>query len=123
MVDAAAAGLGGLEVLVNCAGRYTPHAIDAVSYSEWQAQWRATLDVNLLGAANVTYCAVKHMKRGGRIVRVPPPAVPSGASPASRPTPPAKQASMPSANRWRLALGPRGIAVATVAPVVSSRPT
>src|SRR5689334_18547937 len=42
MVDAAALALGGLDVLVNNAGRYTPHPVTEVSYVEWQRQWRST---------------------------------------------------------------------------------
>ncbi len=53
MVDTAAASLGGLDVVVNCAGGYSAHPITEVSYEEWQAQWQATLAVNLVGAANV----------------------------------------------------------------------
>src|SRR5689334_8466859 len=63
MVAEAAAALGGLDVLVNNAARSGPHPITEVSYEEWQAEWRRTVDVNLLGAANVIYCAVQHMKR------------------------------------------------------------
>ena len=72
MVDEAAAALGGVDVLVNNAGTYVEHRIADVSYREWQAAWRRTLDVNLIGAANVTYCVVRHMLAagGGRIVNV-----------------------------------------------------
>ncbi|HYS32555.1 MAG TPA: SDR family NAD(P)-dependent oxidoreductase, partial [Streptosporangiaceae bacterium] len=66
MVDAAADLLGGLDVLVNNAGVFTPHPITEVSYQDWQDQWRATLGINLVGAANVTWCAVRHMTAGGR---------------------------------------------------------
>jgi len=72
-VDQAAAALGGLDVLVNNAGVYVKHQIAEVSYQEWQAAWRDVLGVNLTGAANVTWCAVRHMiagGRGGRIVNV-----------------------------------------------------
>jgi NAD(P)-dependent dehydrogenase (short-subunit alcohol dehydrogenase family) len=66
MVDEACAMLGGLDVLVNNAGIFTPHPITDVSYEQWQAAWQATLAVNLTGAANVTWCAVQHMMpRGG----------------------------------------------------------
>src|SRR4051794_41243965 len=73
MVDAAADGLGGIEVLVNNAGIFEPHPIAETTYEEWQAGWRDTLGVNLVGAANVTWCAVAHMLaggRGGRVVNV-----------------------------------------------------
>jgi 3-oxoacyl-[acyl-carrier protein] reductase len=115
LVDAAAAGLGGLDVLVNCAGRYSPHPIGEVSYQEWQAQWRATIDLNLLGAANACYCAVKHMKPGGRIVNVS-----SRGAFRGEPRQPAYGASKAGLNALgqslAVALGGRGIAVATVAP-------
>ena len=61
MVDAAAAALGGLDVLVNNAGVFEPHPITETTYEEWQRAWQQTLGVNLVGAANVTWCAVQHM--------------------------------------------------------------
>lgn len=64
-VDAAAERLGGLDVLVNNAGVFTAHPVLATSYEEWQAAWRTTLDVNLVGAANATWCAVRHMTAAG----------------------------------------------------------
>ena len=72
MVDAAAEALGGLDVLVNNAGIFEPHPITETTYEEWQAGFRDTLEVNLVGAANVTWCAVRHMLRagGGAIVNV-----------------------------------------------------
>jgi len=72
MVDAAAEALGGLDVLVNNAGIFEPHPITETTYEEWQAGFRDTLGVNLVGAANVTWCAVRHMLRagGGAIVNV-----------------------------------------------------
>jgi 3-oxoacyl-[acyl-carrier protein] reductase len=115
MVDAAAAALGGIDVLVNNAGRYTPHPITEVSYEEWQAQWRATLDVNLVGAANVIYCALEHMKRGGRIINVS-----SRGAFRGEPGQPAYGASKAGLNALgqslAVALAPLGIAVTTVAP-------
>ena len=117
MVDAAADALGGLDVLVNNAGIYERHAITETSYDEWQAAWRRTLDVNLVGVANTTWCAVRHMLAGGsgRIVNV-------GSRGAIRGEPEhtaygAAKAGLTSFGQsLARELGPHGIAVITVAP-------
>jgi NAD(P)-dependent dehydrogenase (short-subunit alcohol dehydrogenase family) len=124
MVDEAAGRLGGLDVLVNNAGIYVDHPVLAASYEEWQAAWQATLGVNLVGAANVTWCAVRHMTGsgteqaaagGGRIVNV-------GSRGAYRgePTHPAYGAAKAGLHAFgqslAVALAPQGITVASVAP-------
>jgi 3-oxoacyl-[acyl-carrier protein] reductase len=117
MVDEAAAALGGLDVLVNNAGMYTAQEITETSYEEWQRSWRRILDVNLLGAANATWCAVRHMlgRGGGRIVNVS-----SRGAFRGEPRHPAYGASKAGLNAFgqsmAQALAPHGIAVATVAP-------
>jgi NAD(P)-dependent dehydrogenase (short-subunit alcohol dehydrogenase family) len=116
MTDAAADGLGGLDVLVNNAGVFTEHPITEVSYEQWQRQWQATLGVNLIGAANVTWCAVRHLKeRGGRIINVS-----SRGAFRGEPESPAYGASKAGLNAFgqslAIALAPYRIAVATVAP-------
>jgi 3-oxoacyl-[acyl-carrier protein] reductase len=116
-VDEAAERLGGLDVLVNNAGIFTSHPITEVSYEQWQAAWQATLAVNLVGPANVTWCAVRHMipRGGGRIVNVS-----SRGAFRGEPGQPAYGASKAGLNAFgqslAQALGPHGIAVATVAP-------
>jgi 3-oxoacyl-[acyl-carrier protein] reductase len=117
MVDGARDALGGLDVLVNNAGVFTPHPITETSYEQWQAAWRDTLGVNLIGAANVTWCAVRHMisSGGGRIVNVS-----SRGAFRGEPGQPAYGASKAGLNAFgqslARALAPHGIAVATVAP-------
>ncbi|SNS87322.1 NAD(P)-dependent dehydrogenase, short-chain alcohol dehydrogenase family [Streptosporangium subroseum] len=115
MVDEAAEALGGIDVLVNNAGVFFHHPITEVSYEDWQAAWRETLDVNLVGAANVTWCAVRHMKRGGRIVNVS-----SRGAFRGEPDGPAYGASKAGMNALgqslAIALAPHGITVGTIAP-------
>jgi 3-oxoacyl-[acyl-carrier protein] reductase len=116
MVDAAARDLGGLDVVVNNAGIYLWHAITEVSYEQWQEAWRETLAVNLTGAANVTWCAVQHMRRtGGRIINVT-----SRGAFRGEPRHPAYGASKAGLNAFgqsmARALAGYGISVATVAP-------
>jgi NAD(P)-dependent dehydrogenase (short-subunit alcohol dehydrogenase family) len=116
-VDGASEALGGLDVLVNNAGVYHPHPITATSYEQWQAAWRTTIDVNLIGAANATWCAVQHMIAGGggRIINVS-----SRGAFRGEPNHPAYGASKAGLNALgqslARALGPLGIGVATVAP-------
>ncbi|AVT40807.1 SDR family NAD(P)-dependent oxidoreductase [Plantactinospora sp. BB1] len=120
MVDDAADRLGGLDVLVNNAGVFgsadAGHPVFESSYEQWQQQWRRTLDVNLLGAANTIWCAARHLPQpGGRIVNVS-----SRGAFRGEPTQPAYGASKAGLNALgqslAVALAPYGIAVATVAP-------
>ncbi len=116
MVEAAVADLGGLDVVVNNAGIYLWHPITEVSYEQWQQVWGDVMAVNLTGAANLTWCAVQHMKEtGGRIVNVS-----SRGAFRGEPRHPAYGASKAGLNAFgqsmARALAPYGISVATVAP-------
>ncbi len=117
IVDQAYEELGGLDVLVNNAGVYTPHPITQVSYEQWQAAWRTILGVNLVGAANVTWCAVQYMIAGGggRIINVS-----SRGAFRGEPRHPAYGASKAGLNAFGQSiardLARHGIAVAMVAP-------
>lgn len=63
---------GGLDILINNAAIFTPQLIWSNDFEVWQKTWKKTLDINLLGAANMTYFAVQMMLKqgGGRIVNV-----------------------------------------------------
>ena len=117
MVAAAAEGLGGLDVLVNNAGVFTPHPITETTYEQWQRAWHDTLAVNLLGAANATWCAVPHMIEagGGRIVNVSSRGAFRG-EPRSPAYGASKAAIIAFGQSLARALGPHRIAVTTVAP-------
>jgi NAD(P)-dependent dehydrogenase (short-subunit alcohol dehydrogenase family) len=117
MVDEAAAHLGGIDVLVNNAGIFVAHPIESTDYATWQRAWADTLAVNLVGAANVTWCALQHMPRhaSSRIVNV-------GSRGAFRgeprnPSYGATKAGLAAFGQSiAKALGAEGIAVTTIAP-------
>jgi len=116
MVEQAASALGAIDVLVNNAGVFDPpHPIDDASYEDWQRAWADTLAINLGGAANVAFCALPHMGRGGRMVFVASRGAFRGEP--RHPAYGASKAGMVSlAQSLARRLGPRGIAVTTVAP-------
>ncbi len=117
MVEAVAQEMGGIDILVNNAGVFLPHPIAEVNYSEWQNTWAQTLDTNLTGAANVTYCVAQHMIEAGqgRIVFVS-----SRGAFRGEPAHPAYGASKAGMNALAQslaqALAPHGIFVGTLAP-------
>jgi 3-oxoacyl-[acyl-carrier protein] reductase len=115
MVDEVAEVFDGIDVLVNNAGIFEAHPITDTSYYEWQESWRRTLGVNLVGAANVTWCVVQHMARGGRIVNVA-----SRGAFRGEPEQPGYGASKAGliafGQSLARALGPNGISVTAVAP-------
>ena len=117
LVDGAAEALGGLDVLVNNAGVFDPHPVLATSYEDWQAAWAQILAVNLVGAANAVWCAVRHFAAagGGRVVNVS-----SRGAFRGEPDCPAYGASKAGLNAFgqsmAVALAPHGVTVGTVAP-------
>ncbi len=72
MVEEAIAYLGKIDVLVNNAGIYQEHPLDKTNYQDWQQIWKQTLDINLMGAVNLSYCVAQSMmeRREGRIINV-----------------------------------------------------
>ncbi len=120
LVDTAAAELGGLDVLVNNAGVFGAvgegHPVLDATYEEWQQRWRRTFEVNLFGAANAAWAAVRHFgESGGRIVNVS-----SRGAYRGEPEQPAYGASKAAMNAMgqslAVALAPYGVTVASVAP-------
>jgi NAD(P)-dependent dehydrogenase (short-subunit alcohol dehydrogenase family) len=63
---------GRLDILINNAAIFELHPIATVDYDEWLKAWRNTIDTNLIGTANVTFCAARQMieQGGGKIVNV-----------------------------------------------------
>lgn len=117
MVDSSVDTLGQLDILVNNAGVYVDHPLADVDYTTWQAAWAETIGTNLIGAANASYCAARHMiaAGGGRIVNVS-----SRGAFRGEPTAPAYGASKAGMNAMSQSLArylaPYGIFVGVVAP-------
>lgn len=115
-------GLGGIDVLVNNAAvapnAGNEHAVGSTTYARWTAAWREMVDVDLLGAANLTYLVADRLiARGepGAIVNI-------GSRGAFRgePVHPAYGAAKAGLHAFgqsmAVALAVHGIAVTTIAP-------
>lgn len=72
MVDVVIDQFGRIDILINNAGVHETHPIDKVDYETWQKEWHDTLAVNLVGAANITFCVAQQMikQKVGNIVFV-----------------------------------------------------
>ena len=117
LVQRSVDGLGGLDVLVNNAGVFEYHPVAGVGYRAWQEAWRMTLGTNLVAAANLSYCAARHMmsRGGGRIVNIS-----SRGAFRGEPDAPAYGASKAGMNAMgqslAQALAPHNVLVYTIAP-------
>ena len=117
LVAAAVDGLGGLDVLVNNAGVFDELDPLTASYDAWQEHWRRTVDVDLLGPAWVSFCALPHLIASGRgkVVNV-------GSRGASRGEPTAVAYAAAKAGLTAMGqslaqvLAPHGVAVGSVLP-------
>jgi 3-oxoacyl-[acyl-carrier protein] reductase len=108
---------GHIDVLVNNAGIFPDHPPLTTEYADWTAAWQQTISTNLLGPAQLSYCAARAMAEqgGGRIVNVS-----SRAAFRGEPGAPAYAASKAGLNAFSQSLAkglaPRGVYVFVVAP-------
>ncbi|MDG4864830.1 SDR family NAD(P)-dependent oxidoreductase, partial [Streptomyces sp. T-3] len=118
VAEAAAAGIGGIDVLVNNAAVNIKHPLPETPYEEWAALWQQHVSVNLLATANLSHLAGRRMidqGTGGRIVNI-------GSRGAFRGEPdhPAYGATKAAVHALgqslAVSLAPYGIGVASVAP-------
>ncbi len=117
MIEAVTESFGALDIVVNHAGIYVYHRLEEVRYDDWQQAWQQTLATNLVGPANVAFCAARYMIEhgGGRIVNVS-----SRGAFRGEPEGPAYGASKAGLNSMSQSLAqrlaPHGVFVGVVAP-------
>ncbi len=72
MIDAVLKRFGRIDILVNNAATFAKNPFDGPDYAAWQRGWRTTFDVNVFGAANAAYLAMRSMRKtgGGKIINV-----------------------------------------------------
>lgn len=58
--------LGSIDVLVNNAATFDENPFFGTDYDSWRAGWQRTFDVNVFGAANLSWLVLQHMRERGR---------------------------------------------------------
>jgi NAD(P)-dependent dehydrogenase (short-subunit alcohol dehydrogenase family) len=72
LVAACVARFGGLNTLVNNAATFDRNPFDGEDFAAWRSGWRRTFDVNVFGAADLAWAAMRHMRAhgGGKIINI-----------------------------------------------------
>lgn len=66
LVQRAIARLGSIDVLVNNAATFDENPFFGNDYAAWRNGWQRTFDVNLFGAANLSFLVLQHMRARGK---------------------------------------------------------
>ena len=72
MVNAVLDRFGRIDILVNNAATFAMNPFDADDYNAWQRGWHRTFELNVFGAANAAFLAMRSMRQhgGGKIINV-----------------------------------------------------
>jgi 3-oxoacyl-[acyl-carrier protein] reductase len=72
MTDAVIERFGRIDILVNNAATFDMNSFDGDDYAKWQRGWQRTFALNVFGAVNAAYLAMRSMRTngGGKIINV-----------------------------------------------------
>ena len=72
MTKAVTDRFGRIDILVNNAATFGMNRFDGDDYQAWQRGWHRTFDLNVFGAANTAFLAMRSMRKqgGGKIINV-----------------------------------------------------
>ena len=72
MIDQSVKRFGRIDIVVNNAATFDRNPFDGDDYGHWQKGWHRTFALNVFGAANVTFLAMRSMRAngGGKIINV-----------------------------------------------------
>lgn len=72
LVSASIERLGSIDVLINNAATFDENPFFGTDYDSWRAGWQRTFDVNLFGAANLSWLVLQHMRdrKRGKILNI-----------------------------------------------------